>query len=104
MARSQQMDAALASLKKAAELQPETTRYTYVYGVALNSTGDASRALSVLEQGHTLHPRDPEIIFMVASIYRDQGQKDKAMEWAQKLIAINPTDQNALQFIEMLNK
>ncbi len=103
MARSKQMDAALASLKKAAELQPETTRYTYVYGVALNSSGDTIRALSVLEQGHAVHPRDQEIIFMVASIYRDQGQKDKAMEWAQKLIAINPVDQNALQFIEMLN-
>jgi hypothetical protein len=25
------------------------------------------------------------------------------MEWAQKLLGINPTDQNAKQFIEMLN-
>ena len=40
---------------------------------------------------------------MLASINRDLGQKEKAMEWAQKLLAINPIDQNATQFIEMLN-
>jgi len=100
--RDQTMDLALVSLKKAADLQPETVRYTYVYGVALNSTGDSAGALQVLELGHVNHPRDQEIIFMIASVYRDQGRQDKAMEWAQKLLQNNPADQNALQFIEML--
>ncbi|MEN8129780.1 MAG: tetratricopeptide repeat protein [Pseudomonadota bacterium] len=102
-ARSQQMDMALESLKKAAELQPEAARYTYVYGVALNSTGKSAKALQVLEHGFATHPGNREIIFMIASINRDLGQKDKAMKWAQKLLLINPADQNALQFIKMLN-
>jgi tetratricopeptide (TPR) repeat protein len=101
-ARSQQMALALASLKKATELQPQTARYTYVYGVALNSAGKNAMALQVLEQGHAKHPNDQEIIFMIASIYRDQEQVDEAMEWAQKLLLINPANQNALQFIEVL--
>ena len=101
-ARTQQMDLALSSLQKAAELQPEATRYTYVYGVALNSVGKTAEALQVLEQGFARHPGDREIIFMIASIYRDQGRNDKALEWAQKLLTINPTDQNASKFIEML--
>jgi len=101
-ARTQQMDIALVSLQKAAELQPEAARYTYVYGVALNSVGQPAEALKVLEQGFARHPGDREIIFMIASIYRDQGQNDKALEWAQKLLAINPADQNASKFIEML--
>ena len=101
-ARTQQMDAALISLRKAAELLPEAARYTYVYGVALNSVGKTSEALQVLEQGHTRHPGDREIIFMIASIHRDQGHNAQALEWAQKLLAINPADQNASQFIEML--
>jgi len=101
-ARNQQMDLALESLKKAVELQPEAARYTYVYGVALNSTGKTTEALQVLEQGFETHPNDREIILMLASINRDLDQKDKALEWAQKLLAINPADQNALQFIEML--
>lgn len=101
-ARSQQMSLALESLKRAAELQPERTRYSYVYGVALNSTGNTAGALQVLEQAYANHPRDQEIIFMIASIHRDQGRKDEAVKWAQKLLQINPADQNALQFIEML--
>ena len=102
-ARTQQMDTALSSLQKAAELQPAAARYTYVYGVALNSVGKTTEALQVLEQGFARHPGDREIIFMIASIYRDQGQNDKALEWAQKLLAINPADQNASKFIEMLD-
>jgi len=101
-ARGQQMDAALVSLKKAAELQPGSARYTYVYGVALNSTGDSTGALRVLEQGYETHPGNQEIIFMIASIKRDQGQNDEAITWAQKLLTINPADRNATQFIEML--
>jgi len=104
LARSQQMDLAIDSLKKAAELQPDSARYTYVYGVALNSTGSASDAILVLEGGHRMHPRDQEMIFMIASIYRDQGQKDKALQWADKLLLINPADQNAQQFINKLNE
>jgi len=101
-ARSQHMDMALGSLQKAAELQPDAARYTYVYGVALNSTGDTTGALRVLEQGFANHPGDQEIIFMIASINRDLGQNDQALVWAHKLLAINPADQNATKFIEML--
>jgi tetratricopeptide (TPR) repeat protein len=103
LARGKQMDMALASLKKAADLQTGVARYTYVYGVALNSNGNPAGAIQVLEQGYLNHPRDREMIFMIASIYRDQGLRDKALEWVQKLLLINPADQNALQFIEMLN-
>jgi Flp pilus assembly protein TadD len=102
LARNQQMEAALVSLKMAADLQPETARHTYVYGVALNSTGKPDEALQVLQQAVVAHPRDRETIFMIASIYRDQGKVTEAIMWAQKLLDINPADQNARQFIEML--
>jgi hypothetical protein len=39
---------------------------------------------------------------MIASINRDLGDKEKALHWAEKLLAINPADQNATKFIEML--
>lgn len=102
-ARTRQMDSALASLQKAAEFQPGSARYTYVYGVALNSSGAVEKALQVLEQGFARHPGDREIIFMLASIHRDQGHNDAALAWAQKLLSINPADQNALRFIEALH-
>ncbi len=102
-ARTEQLDLALENLKKAAELQPGNARYTYVYGVALNSASKPSEALQVLEQGFARHPHNRQIIFMIASIYRDQERKDMALEWAQKLLRINPADNNALKFIEMLS-
>ena len=102
--RSQRLEAALAALQKAAELAPELSRYTYVYGVALNSGGQSTNALKVLTEGYKKNPRDQQIIFMVASIYRDQGNKALAIEWAQKLLDINPADQNATQFIQMLKQ
>jgi tetratricopeptide (TPR) repeat protein len=102
--RDQQLEAALVALQKAAEFAPELARYTYVYGVALNSGGQSANALKVLTEGHQQHPRDQQIIFMVASIYRDQGNKQLANEWAQKLLEINPADQNATRFIELLEQ
>jgi hypothetical protein len=57
----------------------------------------------VLEQAYQLNLGDQEIIFMIASIHRDQGRKDEARLWARKLLAINPADQNATRFIEMLD-
>jgi len=98
--RSQQMDAALNSLKKAAELQGAPARYTYVYGVALNSTGKSAEALQVLEQSLGAHPNNQEIINLLASINRDLGNNSKAIEWAERLLQINPVDKNALQFIQ----
>jgi hypothetical protein len=35
-------------LAKAAALQPSNVRYSYVYAVALNSTGQPGRAIAVL--------------------------------------------------------
>lgn len=100
--RNKQLKPALTALQKAAELAPEVSRYTYVYGVALNSDGQTANALKALTEGNLKNPRDQQIIFMVASIYRDQGNKEQAIEWAQKLLEINPADQNAEQFIQSL--
>jgi Flp pilus assembly protein TadD len=46
--REKDMQAALASLQKAAEFAPEETRYSYVYAVALHSIGRTREALAVV--------------------------------------------------------
>jgi len=101
-ARSSQLEAAIVSLGKASELAPEVARYTYVYGVALNSASQPTQAMDALKAGYIQHPRNVEIIHMIASIYRDQGQKAEALEWARKLTELNPADQQAKQFIQQL--
>lgn len=48
--RGKDMQAALASLQKAAELAPGETRYSYVYAVALHSAARAREALAVVDK------------------------------------------------------
>jgi tetratricopeptide (TPR) repeat protein len=48
--RQKDLQAALASLRRAAELAPEETRYSYVYAVALHSAGRPREALAVADK------------------------------------------------------
>ncbi len=48
--REKDMQAALASLQKAAKLAPGEARYSYVYAVALNSVGRTREALAVVDK------------------------------------------------------
>lgn len=43
---------ALALFAKAAQLQPATIRFAYVYGVALHSYGEVDKAIAVLKKAH----------------------------------------------------
>lgn len=68
----------------------------------MNSAGLPTEAMDVLKEGYKQHLRNLEIIHMLASIYRDQGHKAEAPEWARKLSELNPADQQAMQFIQQL--
>lgn len=101
-ARNNQLGTAIETLGTAARLAPDVARYSYVYGVALHSAGQADEAIKALTAAYEQHPRSTEIIHMIASIYRDQGDKKEALNWARKLTALNPADQQAKQFILQL--
>ncbi|MGZ5586722.1 MAG: tetratricopeptide repeat protein [Methylobacter sp.] len=59
--RKENLDAALASLKKAVELAPEETQFRYVYAVALSSVGHIDEAWGVVEAGLKRTPGDPSL-------------------------------------------
>ncbi|MDH5255951.1 MAG: ammonia-forming cytochrome c nitrite reductase subunit c552, partial [Gammaproteobacteria bacterium] len=69
--RSGDLPGALAELERAAELEPDTARYAYVYGVALNSAGETARALDTLAAASRRHPADRDILLALATINRD---------------------------------
>jgi Flp pilus assembly protein TadD len=58
-ARQQNLTAALASLKRATELAPRDARFSYVYAVALHSTGKIREARSAVAKGLQHVPGDP---------------------------------------------
>jgi predicted Zn-dependent protease len=53
-----------------AQLRPDVPRYAYVYGVALQETGEVQRALQVLTEAHERHPADREILVRLAKYRR----------------------------------
>ena len=81
---------ALIELGRAAELAPSSARYAYVYGVALNSTGAAARALAVLQAAHERHTGDPDILAALATISRDRGDRAAARGLRQEAPAGRP--------------
>jgi Tfp pilus assembly protein PilF len=86
---------ALRLLAKAAALQPGNARYSYVYAVALQSSGEADQAIKVLQQTHARRPADRAVLLALISYERDKGDLRSAKVYAQQLIQLLPDDPQA---------
>ncbi len=82
---------ALPELGRAAAIDPLNARYAYVYAIALNSGGRADAAIKTLEANHARHPADRETLFALATINRDTGHADAALDWAKQLATVDPS-------------
>ena len=100
--RQQRRPEALESLRRAAELMPEVARYSYVFGVALNSTGRGQQALEVLQGAHRRHPGDRDILLALTTISRDRGAIDAALEFGRRLQSLDPTNPQVAQLVEQV--
>ena len=82
---------AIPMLQRAAAGAPEVARFSYVLGVAFNSTGD-ERAIGVLESALELHPTDIDILQALAVFHRDSGRIANALTYAERLAGLMPSD------------
>jgi tetratricopeptide (TPR) repeat protein len=73
LVRLKRTDEALQEFERATVLEPHNARFTYVYGVALHSTGHAEAAVSTLEKGLLAHPGDSNIVAALASFRAGRG-------------------------------
>jgi tetratricopeptide (TPR) repeat protein len=71
--RRKNMPAALASLKRAAKLDPRNSRYGYVYAVALMEVGRRADALAVAETALTSAPNDRALEQLRAQLKSPSG-------------------------------
>ena len=55
--RAKQMEKALQSLRQAAELAPEISRYVYVLAIALKDIGDHEAAIAAIDAGLKVRPK-----------------------------------------------
>jgi Flp pilus assembly protein TadD len=97
--RLKRSEEAIAELRQAAELQPERSRYAYVYAVALQSTGHAPGAVSVLKDSLLKHPDDRDTLMALATFTRDAGDLTAALGYAERLAYLAPHDTNMAAFV-----
>jgi Flp pilus assembly protein TadD len=102
LARQKRTEEALSELEQSVELAPGNTRYAYVYGVALLSTGKADAALAVFESALAKRPADRELLVALATTNRDLGRLERARTYARRLVEAAPGDPRARQLLDEL--
>ena len=100
--RAKQRPEALLELSRAAQLAPDSARYTYVYAVALNSFGQGPAAIRLLERATVRWPDDRDMLLALITMERDAGRKDEARKAAEVLVALDPRDREARTLLEQL--
>lgn len=85
LVRQQRQVEALTHLQKAADAPSATSRYIYVYAVALNSLGKTQQAVDVLEAAYHRSPGNRQFLSALVSFNRELGQDDKANWYENRL-------------------
>ena len=104
LVRQKRLRDAIPELAKAAQRRPDVPRYAYVYGVALHETGDTRRALDVLKRAHERHPADREILVALVEYEAQAGNRNAAIAWARKLVAVSSGDAQAQRMLQALEQ
>jgi tetratricopeptide (TPR) repeat protein len=104
LVRRKRLSEALPELQRAADLHPNWPRYVYVYGVALHSAGQVTKALAVLENAHRSFPVDREILMALTTMSREVGAASAALDYARKLLELTPQDPGLQRLVEELKK
>ena len=101
-ARTARTEEGTILLGRAAALDPSNPQLVYVYGVALGSTSRVGEAIGVLDEAHQRFPGSSEILQALATFSRDSGDLQRAISYAERLLALMPTDKGAAQLLESL--
>jgi predicted CXXCH cytochrome family protein len=104
LVREKRVDEALKELQKATHLAPDEARYSYVYGVALQSVKGNVAAVEYLKQAQKRHPADLNILFGLASFSLENGDLKAAAEYANQLLILAPQHQGAQQILDALER
>jgi predicted CXXCH cytochrome family protein len=102
LTRERRPDDALAEFRIATRLEPERSRYAYVYAVALHSSGHDDDAMKVLKGNLARHPDDRDTLLALVTFSRDVGDVATALQYAEQLSRIVPNDRNLARLTDEL--
>ncbi len=101
--RQGENEEAMTYLKNATLHDPSDPHYSYVYAIGLNSQNQPLEALKVLEEALLRFPYDRNILYSLATISMENGKRENAREYAEKLAEYYPEDANYQQLLGMLS-
>ena len=102
--RQNRLPEAVDLLRRAARARPDVPRFAYVYAVALHDTGRAGDAITVLEGALRQRPANRDILAALATYLGERGDVKRALEYAEKLAALDPTDVATQKLVDTLRQ
>ncbi|HXV62596.1 MAG TPA: tetratricopeptide repeat protein [Vicinamibacteria bacterium] len=102
LVRQRRAQEALPELARAAMLQPEEPRFSYVHGVALQSTGDLDGAAAVFTAAIDRHPYDRDLLLALAHLHRELEDWSKAIDYARRLTEVDSENPEAHRYLAEL--
>jgi Flp pilus assembly protein TadD len=104
LAEEKRLPEAAAALGKAAQLMPERARVHYNLGLAQQQLGRREAAQAALLTAQRLEPRDAATAHALAILYAQHGEQAKALEWAERFLALAPADPDARRLVASLRR
>jgi predicted CXXCH cytochrome family protein len=100
--REKRPDDALAEFRAASELEPDRSRYAYVYAIALHSSGRSDDSIKTLKENLARHPEDRDTLLALITFNRDAGEINTALDYAEQLSRIAPGDRDVARVADDL--
>lgn len=99
LAQTERLAEAVDYLGRAAEALPTRARVRYNYALALQHLGRRAEAESALLDALALDPTAPDIVNAMAVFYMQQGDWDRALPHAEKLVELAPSASEPVQML-----
>lgn len=102
--RTGRMVLALPQLEAAYRNAPDQARFGFVYGAALQATGQHARAIDIWQAVLEADPYDPDVLAALSAALRDRGELDRALVLARRLQTVMPDDHQVRAHVESIRR
>jgi Flp pilus assembly protein TadD len=102
LVRLKRLPDATAELKRATELEPDSPRYAYAYGMALDAVGDRKHAIEVLKAASARHSGSRDLLEALATAGAKAGDAALAADAVRRLEALAPGDPRTRELARQL--
>lgn len=93
----------LSVIAERIKLYPANARELNGYSYTLSSQDNIQKAINVLEINTLLFPGDPSSYLNLGKVYQEKGEKDLAKAKFEKVLALQPDNEDAKEGLAVLN-